>query len=121
MHRARCRHLDARFTRAATGSSSASRRAVLPRRLEAVVAALRAAEFDVTVSPQIQKDIWYKLWGNMTMNPISALTAATSDLILDDALVSGFILRVMVGSGGDRRANRLSHRGERRGSHGRDS
>jgi 2-dehydropantoate 2-reductase len=65
-------------------------------RLEAVVAALRAADFDVTVSPQIQKDIWYKLWGNMTMNPISALTSATSDLILDDPLVSGFILRVMV-------------------------
>jgi 2-dehydropantoate 2-reductase len=64
-------------------------------RLDAVVAALRAAEFDVTVSPQIQKDIWYKLWGNMTMNPISALTAATSDLILDDPLVGGFILRVM--------------------------
>jgi 2-dehydropantoate 2-reductase len=65
-------------------------------RLDAVVAALRAADFDVTVSPQIQKDIWYKLWGNMTMNPISALTSATSDLILDDPLVSGFILRVMV-------------------------
>jgi 2-dehydropantoate 2-reductase len=64
-------------------------------RLDGVVAALRAAEFDVTVSPQIQKDIWYKLWGNMTMNPISALTSATCDLILDDPLVSGFILRVM--------------------------
>lgn len=64
-------------------------------RLEAVVSALRGADFDVTVSPQIQKDIWYKLWGNMTMNPISALTGATSDLILDDPLVSGFILQVM--------------------------
>ncbi len=64
-------------------------------RLEAVVAALRGANFDVTVSSQIQKDIWYKLWGNMTMNPISALTAATCDLILDDPLVRGFILRVM--------------------------
>jgi 2-dehydropantoate 2-reductase len=64
-------------------------------RLDAVVSALRGAAFDVTVSPQIQKDIWYKLWGNMTMNPISALTGATSDLILDDALVSGFILQVM--------------------------
>lgn len=64
-------------------------------RLDAAVNALRSAGFDVTVSPQIQKDIWYKLWGNMTMNPISALTAATSDLILDDPLVSAFILRVM--------------------------
>jgi 2-dehydropantoate 2-reductase len=59
------------------------------------VNALRDASFDITVSPQIQKDIWYKLWGNMTMNPISALTSATSDLILDDPLVSGFMLRVM--------------------------
>jgi 2-dehydropantoate 2-reductase len=64
-------------------------------RLDAVVSALRSGGFDVTVSAQIQRDIWYKLWGNMTMNPISALTAATSDLILDDPLVSGFILRVM--------------------------
>jgi 2-dehydropantoate 2-reductase len=64
-------------------------------RLDAVVNALRSGGFDVTVSAQIQRDIWYKLWGNMTMNPISALTAATSDLILDDPLVSGFILRVM--------------------------
>lgn len=64
-------------------------------RLDDVVNVLRSAGFDITVSAQIQKDIWYKLWGNMTMNPISALTAATSDLILDDALVSGFILRVM--------------------------
>lgn len=65
-------------------------------RLDSVVSALRSADFNVTVSPQIQKDIWYKLWGNMTMNPISALTSATSDLILDDPLVSDFILRVMV-------------------------
>lgn len=65
-------------------------------RLDDVVNVLRSAGFDITVSAQIQKDIWYKLWGNMTMNPISALTAATSDLILDDALVSGFILRVMI-------------------------
>src|SRR6185437_3360892 len=31
---------------------------------------LSKAGFTVTVSPQVQKDIWYKLWGNMTMNPI---------------------------------------------------
>ncbi|HEY0680731.1 MAG TPA: 2-dehydropantoate 2-reductase [Steroidobacter sp.] len=64
-------------------------------RLDAVVAALRNAHFDVTVSPRIQQDIWYKLWGNMTMNPISALTGATSDKILDDPLVKSFMLRVM--------------------------
>ena len=35
-------------------------------------------------STDIRADIWYKLWGNMTTNPISALTGATTDRILDD-------------------------------------
>ena len=56
---------------------------------------LQRAGFDVTVSERIQRDIWFKLWGNMTMNPISALTGATCDRILDDPLVRGFITAVM--------------------------
>lgn len=64
-------------------------------RLSAAEAALREAGFDVTVSPRIQQDIWYKLWGNMTMNPISALTGATCDRILDDPLIRDFVLRAM--------------------------
>jgi len=49
----------------------------------------------VTVSDRIQRDIWFKLWGNMTMNPVSALTGAPCDRILDDPLVRGFISAVM--------------------------
>jgi len=64
-------------------------------RLKAVGSVLKSAGFDVTVSERIQYDIWYKLWGNMTMNPVSALTGATCDRILDDDLVRGFILQVM--------------------------
>ena len=64
-------------------------------RLDAIVAALRKADYEIKVSPRIQQDIWYKLWGNMTMNPISAFTGATSDRILDDPLVKSFVLRVM--------------------------
>lgn len=56
---------------------------------------LRSAGFRITVSDAIQREVWYKLWGNMTMNPISALTTATADLILDDPLVNAFIQRVM--------------------------
>jgi 2-dehydropantoate 2-reductase len=56
---------------------------------------LSTAGFAAAASPLIQKDIWYKLWGNMTMNPISALTAATCDRILEDELVEDFILQVM--------------------------
>ena len=65
-------------------------------RVQALHALLQQAGFNATLSPQIQKDIWYKLWGNMTVNPVSALTGATTDLILDDELVRGFISSVML-------------------------
>jgi 2-dehydropantoate 2-reductase len=51
---------------------------------------LQHAGFEVTLSPNIRYDIWYKLWGNMTMNPVSAITGATMDKILDDPLVLEF-------------------------------
>ena len=64
-------------------------------RLTALVALLRGAGFDVEASARIQRDVWYKLWGNMTMNPLSAITGATADRILDDGLVRAFASRCM--------------------------
>jgi 2-dehydropantoate 2-reductase len=57
---------------------------------------LEKAGFEVPLSKQIQTDIWFKLWGNMTVNPISALTGATTDLIMGDDLLKGFISSVMM-------------------------
>ncbi len=65
-------------------------------RVKALVALLEHAGFETVLADQIQKDAWYKLWGNMTVNPISALTGATTDLILNDDLVLAFISRVML-------------------------
>ena len=65
-------------------------------RVQALATLLQQAGLNASVSPQIQKDIWYKLWGNMTVNPVSALTGATTDRILDDDLVRGFISAVML-------------------------
>ncbi|MTV35987.1 2-dehydropantoate 2-reductase [Duganella radicis] len=45
------------------------------------------AGFDVTHSERVCYDIWYKLWGNLTMNPLSAITGATGDRVLADPLV----------------------------------
>ena len=56
---------------------------------------LTRAGFEVTSSPRIRYDIWYKLWGNMTMNPVSALTGATTDRLLDDELVRAFCAGAM--------------------------
>jgi 2-dehydropantoate 2-reductase len=65
-------------------------------RVQTLHALLLQAGFQATLSEQIQRDIWYKLWGNMTMNPISAITGATTDKILDDDLVRGFVSNVML-------------------------
>jgi len=66
-----------------------------PAHIEQLAAQLQQTGFNATVSDCIQRDIWFKLWGNMTMNPISALTGATCDRILDDELVRGFVTNVM--------------------------
>ncbi len=63
--------------------------------LQAVAALLGRAGFAVTVSERIQREVWFKLWGNMTMNPISALTGAPCDAILDDPLVRAYCSAVM--------------------------
>ena len=65
-------------------------------RLQALADTLQRGGIDVELSDCIQKDIWFKLWGNLTMNPISALTGATTDRILDDELVRGFVSHVML-------------------------
>lgn len=65
-------------------------------RVRQLAALLERAGHEVVVSEQIQQDAWYKLWGNMTVNPVSAFTGATTDLIMDDELVRGFISAVML-------------------------
>ncbi|MFM9901042.1 MAG: 2-dehydropantoate 2-reductase [Polaromonas sp.] len=68
----------------------------LTPRVQALAAWLEHAGFEAPVSPHIQQDIWFKLWGNMTVNPISALTGATTDLIMDDPLVLSLVSQVML-------------------------
>ena len=67
----------------------------LSPRTEALLALLLKAGFQASASAQIQRDVWYKLWGNMSVNPVSALTGATTDRILGDPQVRDFISAVM--------------------------
>lgn len=46
-------------------------------RIEALSQALMRAGFKSPVSKDIRGEIWVKLWGNLSFNPISALTHAT--------------------------------------------
>ena len=46
-------------------------------RVRAISDAFKAAGFKAPVSTDIRSEIWLKLWGNLSFNPISALTHAT--------------------------------------------
>ena len=50
-------------------------------RIEALSRALMAAGFKAPVSRDIRAELWVKLWGNLSFNPISALTHATLEEI----------------------------------------
>ena len=64
-------------------------------RAQAVVDLLAHAGFDAAHAANVRYDIWYKLWGNMTMNPVSAITGATIDHVLADPLVREFCSAAM--------------------------
>jgi 2-dehydropantoate 2-reductase len=50
-------------------------------RLARLSALLQKSGVKAPVKPNIRTEIWIKLWGNLCMNPISALTRATLDVI----------------------------------------
>lgn len=64
-------------------------------RAEQVAALLRRGGFEVTHSTDVRRDAWYKLWGNLTMNPVSAITGASGDRVLADPLVRDFCSAAM--------------------------
>jgi 2-dehydropantoate 2-reductase len=64
-------------------------------RVQELAALLGRAGFEVTASADVRTDIWYKLWGNLTMNPVSAFTGATIDRVLADPLVRDYCTAVM--------------------------
>lgn len=64
-------------------------------RARSFAGALAAGGFAVESTDDIRTEIWAKLWGNMNMNPLSALTGSTTDRLLDDPLTHALALRMM--------------------------
>ncbi len=54
-------------------------------RAVALSLALSAAGLKAPVRPRLRDEIWVKLWGNLSFNPISALTHATLDVLCTDS------------------------------------
>ena len=53
-------------------------------RAVALSKALMSAGLRAPVRPKLRDEIWVKLWGNLSFNPISALTHATLDVLCTD-------------------------------------
>ena len=54
-------------------------------RAVALSQALSAAGLKAPVRPRLRDEIWVKLWGNLSFNPISALTQAPLDVLCTDS------------------------------------
>ncbi len=64
-------------------------------RVEAIAASLVKARFKAPVIGDIRSEIWLKLWGNLSFNPISALTHATLLDICQFPLTRGLATQMM--------------------------
>ena len=64
-------------------------------RIEALSRSLMAAGFKAPVSRDIRSELWVKLWGNLSFNPISALTHATLEEICRFPLSRDLVARMM--------------------------
>jgi 2-dehydropantoate 2-reductase len=58
-------------------------------------ALLEGAGLRPDLTGNVRRAIWYKLWGNATINPLSALTRATADRILANAECRAWMLEGM--------------------------
>ena len=64
-------------------------------RTKSIAGALTQAGFECVQSAFIEKDFWVKLLGNVSFNPVSALTLSTADRLIADAEVKAYMVAIM--------------------------
>jgi 2-dehydropantoate 2-reductase len=64
-------------------------------RTERIAGALQEAGFDVQVTQKIEKEFWVKLLGNVSFNPVSALTLSTADRLIQNRAVKDYMVSIM--------------------------
>jgi 2-dehydropantoate 2-reductase len=57
--------------------------------------ALKKAGFEVALSDFIEKAFWVKLLGNVSFNPVSALTGSTADRLIEDRQVKAYMVEII--------------------------
>jgi 2-dehydropantoate 2-reductase len=64
-------------------------------RTKSIADALSAAGFEVVVTDFIEKEFWVKLLGNVSFNPVSALTVSTADRLIENREVRAYMVQIM--------------------------
>jgi 2-dehydropantoate 2-reductase len=64
-------------------------------RLESLVSAFRTGGINALASQRIRCEVWSKLWGNMSINPLSALTRCETAKMLRSSQVRDLCVRMM--------------------------
>jgi 2-dehydropantoate 2-reductase len=64
-------------------------------RTNRITDALREAGFEVIVTTAIEKEFWVKLLGNVSFNPVSALTLSTADRLIESPPVKDYMVKIM--------------------------
>jgi 2-dehydropantoate 2-reductase len=64
-------------------------------RTKRIADALTAAGFQAIVSDAIEKEFWVKLLGNVSFNPVSALTVTTADQLIQNEEVKAYMVAIM--------------------------
>lgn len=65
------------------------------KRIERLCTLFENSGIRCEASDDVRAEIWYKLWGNATLNPISALTRSTADRLLDDDSIRAMMAEAM--------------------------
>jgi 2-dehydropantoate 2-reductase len=65
-------------------------------RANALSQVLQSAGLKAPVRPRLRDELWVKLWGNLSFNPISALTHATLDVLCTDPGTRDVARRMMI-------------------------
>ena len=64
-------------------------------RTKRIAEALAAAGFEIVVTDAIEKEFWVKLLGNVSFNPVSALTVTTADQLIQNDEVKAYMVEIM--------------------------
>jgi 2-dehydropantoate 2-reductase len=64
-------------------------------RVKRIANALTLAGFEIAVTGSIEKEFWIKLLGNVSFNPVSALTTTTADKLIESREIKTYMVEIM--------------------------